>query len=313
MKILFLHFCLILSSGHCLHYCKTVLCLLFILYEDEFMTKNRIAELADLRSENLAKWIITYFSGSQKNFVKATGLTQSEISSLINKKRSFGEKKARTIENKANMPLLWLDIDHEDKIINQVNNQVKGSQTNIGGSQYNNNFFQTENIAKELAVLKNPDAKFLTSMPLLSLDDGVDYAVNPEKKMQNIQNLSERVATFIPHSDRTFAIKVPDDEIKNISPHFIQSGDILIIEPKIPPRNLDFVLIGLDVEHSTQRGMLAKIMVNINGDKKIQYSNDDAVLLPENAKVCGVVVEIKRRIIPSDIVAARINKDWSIL
>lgn len=63
-----------------------------------------------LRRQNLALLIATRYQ-SQADFVQKSGQSQSEVSGLL-KVKSFGEKKARAIEESCGLPTLWLDSDH---------------------------------------------------------------------------------------------------------------------------------------------------------------------------------------------------------
>jgi hypothetical protein len=65
-------------------------------------------EIQDIRRARLAQLIREKYDGSQAKFVEETGEAQSEISGLLNKK-SFGEKKARKLEVKCDLPAGWLD------------------------------------------------------------------------------------------------------------------------------------------------------------------------------------------------------------
>lgn len=67
------------------------------------------------RRNRLRKWIADHCDGLQVKFIEkcaARGhhLNQGELSGLLNKK-SFGEKKARSIEAMAGMDVGWLDLD----------------------------------------------------------------------------------------------------------------------------------------------------------------------------------------------------------
>lgn len=60
------------------------------------------------RRKNLQKWIDVHYGGIQADFIDFTGINQGELSALLRNK-SFGEKKARKIEEQAKMPLYYLD------------------------------------------------------------------------------------------------------------------------------------------------------------------------------------------------------------
>lgn len=62
----------------------------------------------DTRRARLAKLINEKFAGSQTRFIEVTGESQSEVSGLLRSK-SFGERKARKIEQRAGLPPGWLD------------------------------------------------------------------------------------------------------------------------------------------------------------------------------------------------------------
>lgn len=67
-------------------------------------------EIQDIRRARLAQLIEEKYEGSQAKYVDETGENQGETSALLRSK-SFGERKARKIEAKANLPTGWLDTD----------------------------------------------------------------------------------------------------------------------------------------------------------------------------------------------------------
>jgi len=62
------------------------------------------------RRRRLRQWIEERHAGSQAAFVTATGINQGELSLLL-KDKSFGEKRAASIEQKAGMPEGFLSAD----------------------------------------------------------------------------------------------------------------------------------------------------------------------------------------------------------
>ena len=64
-----------------------------------------------LRRHNLRQWIDRLHQGRQAQFVAETGINQGELSALL-KNKTFGERKARKIEQQAGMPQRWLDENH---------------------------------------------------------------------------------------------------------------------------------------------------------------------------------------------------------
>lgn len=66
-------------------------------------------DIVQNRRDRLRAWIDENCNGSQAQFVTVTGINQGELSGLLRQK-SFGEKKARSLELAAGMPLGWLDV-----------------------------------------------------------------------------------------------------------------------------------------------------------------------------------------------------------
>lgn len=66
-------------------------------------------KIADIRRKNLKNWIDKYHDGSQASFIEKTNTNQGELSAIINGHKAFGEKKARSFEDLAGMPALFLD------------------------------------------------------------------------------------------------------------------------------------------------------------------------------------------------------------
>lgn len=67
------------------------------------------------RRARLRAWIDERCGGSQAQFVAVTGINQGELSGLLRTK-SFGEKKARSLEAAAGMPTGWLDVAADDQL-----------------------------------------------------------------------------------------------------------------------------------------------------------------------------------------------------
>lgn len=199
-----------------------------------------------------------------------------------------------------------------DSQFNTNNNGVIGTQNNVSGNQHN--FFQNDTPVEEArAILNDADAKFLVAMPLLSVDKGVEYATCPEKKEELLRSSSERVSIYMPHSDSTFAVKVPDNSLQGVVEPPIYANDILVIEPKIRPANNDLVLICLNHQQPNQRGIIAKIYVDLDDRCTIKYSSTQPETpLPESAVICGVHIKTTRYPFSNDIIASRIEPEWNI-
>ena len=67
--------------------------------------------ITELRRTNLRQWIDERYGGRQALFAQTAAVNPGELSALL-KNKSFGEKKARKIEQAAAMPAMWLDTVH---------------------------------------------------------------------------------------------------------------------------------------------------------------------------------------------------------
>lgn len=70
-------------------------------------------EIQEIRRARLAQLIRERYDGSQARFVDETGENQSEVSGMLRVK-SFGERKARKLEAKCQVPVGWFDIEDEE-------------------------------------------------------------------------------------------------------------------------------------------------------------------------------------------------------
>lgn len=235
---------------------------------------------------------------------KAYDINPSFVSQLMAGSRSFGEKAARNIEKKLGLPDCSLDRVQN----NEGGLFVIGSNTNHGtqiGTQHN----LTQSVSDK-ETLDEVSANHLKDMPLLDIDAGVRFALNPNCLPTLVYDQAERAATFIPHTGRTFGIKINAD-ITGVAPSTIRKSDILIIEPSIVPRDNDLVLVCLDYQGSN-RGVVARLFVSLAGNRTIKYNDNPPEPMPENALICGVVVEIKRRLVDTALLKARINPNHQV-
>lgn len=145
----------------------------------------------------------------------------------------------------------------------------------------------------------------------LILIAGVAFALDPSRLPQLVTDNTERAATFIPHSGRTFGLKNSTD-IVGVFDVPIAKNDILIVEPCIAPRDGDLVLLALNYPN-VNRGIIARLFVSLSNERSIKHSNSPTEAIPPNSLICGVVVKIKRRLIDTALVEARLNTNWDIV
>lgn len=192
------------------------------------------------------------------------------------------------IEDLMNKPL-WMDSAQPQEITQKVQ-EPKTSYTSTS----------TGNIHKK-------------TIPLLEIEQAVKYV---SQRSEVDTKHSERVATTMPHSDLAFAVRMFDNSMKaeENTEESISKGEILIVEPKIPPRHEDIVVVNLNPEK--QIGMVAKLEIDPFGKRRlrrtgINVAGENLIDLPEGAFICGVVIEIKRRTISFNEVEKRIKNEYN--
>lgn len=253
---------------------------------------------------------------SQEKIASLIGVTQAAINHYLNGTNALNASIASEFAKILGVPVGRFSWRLE-KEINEMSNSliisggvINGAlNNNIGGVYNNTSYTLNQNSVSEPTKeeLSDADKHFLKSMPLLDIDIAVRHLANPDKDRTQIQSGGDRAATFIPHSRHTIGVRMADD----VEFAGIKRGDILIVEPNIPPRDKDLVLICID-NTGYLRGMVGRLSIAIDGTHTIIYDGGAGVPLPDGALIAGVVVEVKRRLIPTDILLSRLNPDYNI-
>ena len=252
------------------------------------MTKEQI---------NLSEWVLAAreYAGpemTQEKLAEHLGRTKANVSAMENGRSKPSFEQMIEIHRVTGYPLPYQQSAGRDLI--------NGNQTN---TSYTLNQNSVSKPTKE--ELSDADKHFLKSMPLLDIDIAVRHLANPDKDRTQIQSDGDRAATFIPHSGHTVGVRMADD-VEFVG---IKRGDILIVEPHIPPRDKDLVLICID-NTGYLRGMVGRLSVSLTGSISITLDGSVPVPLPQDAWIAGVVVEIKRRLIQTDILLSRIDRNY---
>ena len=61
------------------------------------------------RARRLRLWIDQHYEGNVSSFARSVGKAPSHVHMELKGRRAFGERLARDLERRANMPALWLD------------------------------------------------------------------------------------------------------------------------------------------------------------------------------------------------------------
>lgn len=190
-----------------------------------------------------------------------------------------------------------------------------GANIQHNGDNYGNivgGIGNTQNVSvQDQAELDAISANHYKDMPLLDIDMGVKYALDPDALANLILNSNQKVLAFIPHTGNTFGVKLPYD-IQGITPSALLQNDILIIEPCIRPRDNDLVLVCLNFGKPTQRGMVGRLLMGISGKPMLQYNEFEPEPMPVGSLICGVVIAINRHTIDNAMLTARIVPEWDI-
>lgn len=250
----------------------------------------------------------------------ATGKTPAEIAKSIDvnaqninnwSNRGISKTGAVAIAKKHNLSVDWILTGQGTMTVSNTGITVGGNNTNHG-TQIGTHMSSLQNMpAQSKEQLDEMSANYPKDMPLFDIDAGVVFALDPNRLPQLIADSNERVATFIPHSGRAFGLKNSTD-IVGVFDTPIAKNDILIVEPCIASRDGDLILLALNYPKAN-RGIIARILVSLSNDHSIKYSNSPAEPLPPNSVICGVVVEIKKRLIDTSLIKARLNGDWDIM
>jgi SOS-response transcriptional repressor LexA len=168
------------------------------------------------------------------DLAKASGKKLNQCSDMLRRQKSFGEKLARDLEQKLNLPRGWFDQIHDDD------------------DPHLTNPFTPERVEPTVLSLHEPhvsDTRWLNA-PLIDWARlGAElYRANHEWQAQNMRAFA---ASTPPKGDRFKMIEVPDD---SLAPR-ICAGDLLAIDPdNTTPKRGQVVLIeGPDKEMMLRR------------------------------------------------------------
>lgn len=194
------------------------------------------------RRKNLALIIERYYGGSQAMFISQTGINQGELSALL-KNKSFGEKKARKIEEDAGVPIGLLDQKDLEKYP-FFNSLTKDALKNTPA----------------LSKLFDSESLRLTIHPANENTKSTEYIIEHVHKLPIISwvsagNFSEIADPYpVGESDdwvavmgkalskNAFALRVVGNSMTRDKDPSFNEGDIIICDPNIAPNPGDFVI-----------------------------------------------------------------------
>lgn len=182
---------------------------------------------------------------------------------------------------------------------------VDGDNINSGtqiGTQTLNQTVLTEDIAN------TPDEDLnLKPLPLFDIDDAVVYALSDGKDDGQIMERAKQSTVFIPSTSRALGVRVIYDLV-GITPTPTNAGDGILVEPCLPPRDGDLVLLCLGHPH-TKRGVMVRLFIDLHGNYSISDGKEEPQSIPKGSAICGVATKIERELIDGSIINSRINKE----
>lgn len=223
------------------------------------------------------------------------GETESPRDELVEKLAEFLEVEPHELR--------YTDLELDSK--NNTGLIINGNNTNNGtqiGTQNNLSATFVNDETQEIGEQLN-----LKSLPLFDIDDGVIYALSSDDSNEIIERAKPSTA-FIKQESKAFGVRILYDLV-GITNSPICTGDVLLVEPKIPPRNGDLVLLCLGYPDN-KRGVIARLYVDMMDNYSVQSDHNPAQPMPSNAVICGVVTDVTRNLIDSSIVQTRLNKDY---
>lgn len=266
----------------------------------------------EIRKQNLERLLKELESQGLDTYAKITDkyseVSTGYLSQVRNGKRQMGEKFARDLEKTLGFPEFYLDqaIDSISTTKNNTGLIINGSNTNNGTQIGTQNNLNATFLGDEAQVID--EQLNLKAMPLFDIDDGVIYALSNDDSTEIIERAKPSTA-FVRQESRAFGVRILYDLV-GITNSPICTGDVLLVEPKIPPRNGDLVLLCLGYPDN-KRGIIARLYVDMMDNQSVQSDHNPAQPIPSNAVICGVVTDVTRNLIDSSIVETRLNMNYS--
>ncbi len=160
------------------------------------------------RIQQLRELIKNQFHNNQAEFARAIDRSPSQVHQLLSGRRNLGDAIARHIEMTLELGEGWIDG------LAPVKNQPK----------YPTDLRTNENIP-------------VITWETVGNSNGVPFEIEPN-------DINEWVASTCEHSPFAFALKVQGESmVDNSSIYSFNEGEIILIDPKLTPRNGDFVIV----------------------------------------------------------------------
>jgi SOS-response transcriptional repressor LexA len=181
-------------------------------------------DIHDTRRDNL-KWLIEHaYEGIAANLARALGIQPAQLSRVFTRnprhRRNIGSRFARAIERASNLRQGWMDEAH-------LIPDQEGSKT--------------VTVKPNKAVVLTPFGDKM--VPVLDYEQAWQWTAS--EKPYPVTNRTEIIWTRIsPLSERAFGLVIKGESMVGE----FYPGDIVIVDPEIPPKPGDFVVAKLEKE-----------------------------------------------------------------
>jgi SOS-response transcriptional repressor LexA len=213
----------------------------------------------ETRRRSLEALITKY--GSQAALSEKTGIAPAQLSQIITGRRNVGEKFARKLEEKLNLPMRWMDIEENQRKQRDHLKEDALSQPSVGA-----------------------EVQIMGYVPLISWVQAGSW----HEAIDNFApgDSEDQLPCPVPHGPNTFAVQVSGDSMADKYPE----GYIIFVDPNVQATHRDDVVVRLlpDNEVTFKRYM-------VDGSKpylKAMNKNWPNPIIPINgdAEICGVVI-----------------------
>lgn len=237
-------------------------------------------DLVNRRREGLAQMVAECTRGNQAAFAELVGRKASQISDMLMGRKSFGEKVARYLEERAGYPDGWLDLDRPARALEDDKRAEKGDARFIQ---------DTSQLADRRGISRRVDDPIpsnvtegpsLTRIPVISWVQAGDFceAVGPEQ----LVHADEWIDVPTKGGPNTYALRVQGDSME---PKFSE-GSILVVDPDRQAVHGSFVI-------AKQNGECTfKQLIKDGPDWYLKPMNERYPVkqMTEDMAICGVVV-----------------------
>lgn len=249
---------------------------------------------------------------SQAELGELIGVTSQSISLWETATQMPRPNKLDKIANALGVSKEWLQLGIGNQTVNNQNTTIHNqAMGDININEQTNYDLRLDNDCDK-NINKKHNIK-LKSMPLLDIDDAVQFILYPSEIAEKIKNTDDRIVSFVNAHHETVGVRVSDNNVAKISLHQIIIGNDAVIEPAIKPRGNEFVLVALNAKEKNKiRGIFAQLRIDFEGNYYLLDDNTtEPKPMPKGAVICGVVIQSKKNFVSNELVISRYEENYN--